>query len=123
MNVIFFHMNFLSQVPFRSVQLVAAHTHIHINGASSSFSLFQRRRSYTPGMPEGLSDALIAAMTEERLGSNLSAFNFWAAIGFIWCSCFFALDFNSFNNKLHLCRLLLLSFFIILVNFLCYRIF
>merc|ERR1711946_45023 len=27
------------------------------------------------------------------------------------------------NNKLHLCRLLLLSFFIILVNFLCYRIF
>merc|ERR1719323_2681677 len=50
-------------------------------------------------MPEGsihtLSDALMAAMTEERLGSNLSAFNFWAAIGFIWCSCFFALDFNA----------------------------
>merc|ERR1711860_291222 len=30
---------------------------------------------------------------------------------------------NRNNNKLHLCRLLLLSFFIILVNFLCYRIF
>merc|ERR1719204_466821 len=48
-------------------------------------------------MPEGLSDALMTAMTEERLGSNLSAFNFWAAIGFIWCSCFFALDFNSLS--------------------------
>merc|ERR1719357_2127472 len=61
-------------------------------------------------MPEGLSDALIAAMTEERLGSNLSAFNFWAAIGFIWCSCFFALNFttcgrlgievNQYNNPI-----------------------
>merc|ERR1719167_2092288 len=53
-------------------------------------------------MPEGsihtLSDALMAAMTEERLGSNLSAFNFWAAIGFIWCSCFFALDFKLVSN-------------------------
>ena len=54
------------------------------NGHSYSFSAYH----YTCTSIHTLSDALIAAMTEERLGSNLSAFNFWAAIGFIWCSCF-----------------------------------